>query len=500
MAYNVKFLQGLSTSYSNLGSKDNNTFYYTTDTKDLYLGSTKLSNGADLDAAILRIAANEGEIVNIKKSLETLTGTNLVELQQAVEQHGTAIDLLSEGKADKAETLAGYGIKDAYTKTEVDNTVGGLQEQITANAEAIEAEALRATNAEEGLSGRIDVVSSLAESNEARLNTLEGAATLEGSIDYRVATAIAGVVADAPEDFDTLKEIAEYIASDKTGAAELSNAISKNATDIAAEVERAKAAEVALGERIDGVSELANNAKSHSEGVASNLAKEIEDRQSAVSALEGQISEVNTLAKAAATKEELSAVVSTQAGVDSAQNDRITILEGKVGSSESIAKDIQDAKDGAISAANLYTDGKVSAGVQEAKDAAATDATSKANAAEQNAKKYADDLAKNYATAAQGALAETAVQEVKTGVANGTIQVTKGTTTSEVAVQGLKSAAFVETSAFDAAGSAATAQSNAEAHSDSNLNKAKEDATTKADTALASAKEYTDNALSWGSF
>lgn len=43
---------------------------------------------------------------------------------------------------------------------------------------------------------------------------------------------VAKVVADAPEDLDTLKEIATYIASDKTGAAQMNNAIAQNAADI----------------------------------------------------------------------------------------------------------------------------------------------------------------------------------------------------------------------------------------------------------------------------
>lgn len=43
---------------------------------------------------------------------------------------------------------------------------------------------------------------------------------------------IAAVVASAPTAYDTLKEIADYIASDTTGAAQMSNNIAKNATDI----------------------------------------------------------------------------------------------------------------------------------------------------------------------------------------------------------------------------------------------------------------------------
>lgn len=62
-----------------------------------------------------------------------------------------------------------------------------------------------------------------------------------------------------------------------------------------------------------------------------------------------------------------------------------------------------------------------------------------------------------YATAAQGAKADTAVQTIAAGSANGAIAVDG----KDVAVTGLKSAAYAEATAFDAAGSAAAAQAAA---------------------------------------
>ena len=50
--------------------------------------------------------------------------------------------------------------------------------------------------------------------------------TGEGSVSKTVADEIAKVVADAPADFDTLKEIADWIANDTTGAAKMANDIS----------------------------------------------------------------------------------------------------------------------------------------------------------------------------------------------------------------------------------------------------------------------------------
>lgn len=70
-------------------------------------------------------------------------------------------------------------------------------------------------------------------------------------------------------------------------------------------------------------------------------------------------------------------------------------------------------------------------------------------------------------TAVQTSLgkADSAVQTVATGTANGTIAV-DGT---DVAVAGLKSAAYADTTAFDAAGAAATAETNAKAYTDTML-------------------------------
>ena len=75
----------------------------------------------------------------------------------------------------------------------------------------------------------------------------------------------------------------------------------------------------------------------------------------------------------------------------------------------------------------------------------------------------------NYATAAQGAKADTAVQSVTlaSGTNNGTVKLTvDGTTTDNIAVKGLGSAAYTASTAYDAAGAASTAQANAKTYTD----------------------------------
>lgn len=157
-----------------------------------------------------------------------------------------------------------------------------------------------------------------------------------------------------------------------------------------------------------------------------------------------------------------------------------------------------------VNTAETYADTKASEAQSAAETTAAADATKKANdaltaaksytdtqdaATLKSAKDYADGLAGNYATKAQGALAETALQkaDIASGTANGTISV-KGT---DVEVKGLASAAYKSADAFDAAGAATTAETNAKAYADKLAgNYATKEQGSKADAAYS--------ALTWG--
>ena len=183
----------------------------------------------------------------------------------------------------------------------------------------------------------------------------------EGSVDKKVADAVAKIINGAPEARDTLKEISDWIDGHAKDAATMNSQIETNKTDIA------------------------------------NLVKL-----------------VGTLPVSEEAK---------------------TIVE------------YIDSKVGAID----YSDA-IETAKQAAIDAAAADATSKANQALIDAKKYSDDLGKNYATADQGAKADTALQaaDITEGATNGTIAV-KGI---DLEVHGLGTAAFVGTETFDPAGAA----------------------------------------------
>lgn len=117
---------------------------------------------------------------------------------------------------------------------------------------------------------------------------------------------------------------------------------------------------------------------------------------------------------------------------------------------ESGTKKLEKVGDSKVDLTNYATKTEVQTAKSQAISTASGDATTKSNNALASAKSYADGLAENYATAAQGAKADTALQKasITSGSANGTISV-GGTS---VSVKGLGSAAYVATTAFDAAG------------------------------------------------
>lgn len=169
--------------------------------------------------------------------------------------------------------------------------------------------------------------------NTAAIATLNANAQTAGSVDYKVAQAVAGILDGADSSFDTLKEIATWISTHGSDAATMQSNIATNTTNIG----------------------------------------------------------------------------------------NLTTLVGSLPASGTSATTVV---------------GYVDEQVQAAKD-------------------YADGLASDYATSAQGTLAENAVRSVAEGTANGTLLVQTGAAAAvPVYVHGLDSAAYQPSTAFDASGTA----------------------------------------------
>lgn len=76
---------------------------------------------SDLNSAVDRIGAAEGKIAGLETASAThALKTEVEAVQTALNNYKDANDGVVAGKADKATTLAGYGITDAYTKAQVD--------------------------------------------------------------------------------------------------------------------------------------------------------------------------------------------------------------------------------------------------------------------------------------------------------------------------------------------------------------------------------------------
>lgn len=224
----------------------------------------------------------------------------------------------AEEKASAAQTAAeATAAADATSKVdaakaEIKTTTDDLDSRVA----AIEGDYLKAADKTE-LQGSIDTLEGRVAANESAIEVLNGEG--EGSVKKQVADAVAGVVASAPEDFDTLKEVADWINSDTTGAAKMQadiatlkgadtveGSVAKTVKDaVAAEAEIARAAEKANADAIDA-------AELRLDAIEADYLKAADK-----TALQGSIDAVSAVANAAApqattyTKTEVDGLIST---------------------------------------------------------------------------------------------------------------------------------------------------------------------------------------------
>jgi hypothetical protein len=266
--------------------------------------------------------------------------SRIAEEVKKVDDKAVANTAALEAQAGKIQTMEGQ-IAALEAGTYDDTEVRGL---ITANDTAIKANAAAITTLNSGA----DVVGSVA-------NTANAAA----------AAKVAEIVAGANADFDTLKEIADWILNDTTGAADMANdiaALEAKMAGIDETVVKSVAAAIEGALKVDGADKYA-------------LASDLVDLANRVKALEdaGYMDEV---------------------AVNAAIESKITALK------LSETYDAKGAAAAAEAAAKAYADGL--AGNYEVAGAAAT--------AESNAKAYADGLVANCDTKGAAAAAETAAK------------------------------------------------------------------------------------------
>ena len=128
---NVMFLQGTAAQYT-AATKNQNTFYYTTDDKQFYLGEVKLSNAGEIVAAVERITKNENDIQTINNTLTTIQGDENVDgsIKKAVKEAKDALEA-KIGNLEDLSTTAKGNLVSAINEVLVAVGAGGTAAAVT---------------------------------------------------------------------------------------------------------------------------------------------------------------------------------------------------------------------------------------------------------------------------------------------------------------------------------------------------------------------------------
>lgn len=250
-----------------------------------------------------------------------------------------------------ATDLVGYvqertsGIATSDNLQELTNRVA----QAEADIDNIEKDYLKASDKEELADDIADVQTAV----DAEKSRAEG---VEAGLNSRLATIEGDYLKKTDKD-----ELAEDIATNAAAIERLTNGVS--------------------AEEVDGVNDLIQYVKEHGTEVT-GMQEDIADNAAAIAAeaerakgeeAKNSAAAANALEVANNAQAAVDAEVERATGVEGGLDTRLKAVEAAVGESGSVADDIATAK-------------------QEAIDESAADATTKANAAETNAKAYADSL------------------------------------------------------------------------------------------------------------
>ena len=144
--------------------------------------------------------SNKEVLDTYNKSQTELLAAAKTEAQALVTAHETAVNTALDGKADKATTLEGYGITDAYTKTAIDEKVQVITDNLNTKITAADVDTKIATAKTETLE---TAASNAAEKLDARIGDIPTDTTVKSYIDTAVGsggTASAEAIAQAKQE------------------------------------------------------------------------------------------------------------------------------------------------------------------------------------------------------------------------------------------------------------------------------------------------------------
>lgn len=144
--------------------------------------------------------SNKEVLDTYNKSQTELLAAAKTEAQALVTAHEAAVNTALDGKADKATTLEGYGITDAYTKTAIDEKVQIITDNLNTKITANDVDTKIATAKIETLEA---AASNAAEKLDARIGDIPTDTTVKSYIDTAVGsggTASAEAIAQAKQE------------------------------------------------------------------------------------------------------------------------------------------------------------------------------------------------------------------------------------------------------------------------------------------------------------
>lgn len=167
----------------------------------------KVIKGSGIQMASLQDAIAKAHEHANKEKLDTYDKTQAELLAEAasaaqalVDAHDEAVTEALNGKADKATTLAGYGITDAYTSTEIDGKLQTITENLNTKISASEVDTKISTAKAETLE---EAATAASEALEARVGSIPADTTIQSYIDTAVGsggTASAQAIATAKQE------------------------------------------------------------------------------------------------------------------------------------------------------------------------------------------------------------------------------------------------------------------------------------------------------------
>ena len=157
---------------------------------------------ASLNDAIAKVHehSNKAKLDTYDKTQTELLAAAKTEAQSLVSAHETAVNTALDGKADNGTTLSDYGITNAYNKTEIDNKVTTITENLNTKASSSDVDTKIATAKTETLA---EAATAASEALETRVGNIPVDTTIQSYIDTAIGsggTSSAAAIATAKQE------------------------------------------------------------------------------------------------------------------------------------------------------------------------------------------------------------------------------------------------------------------------------------------------------------